>query len=220
MNARIHACLDGELPRSALSAEEVRQLEEVERALGSTAETVRTAPAPDLTARVMAGLPALHPAAPSPLERIAAAVHRGVRWAWAPRPLVIRPRPVYGFAAAFALALLVWNAPAAEREAAGVEMAAAAGEAPSLFVQFRFEAPGASRVQLAGSFTGWAPQHELQETAPGVWTALVRLEPGVHEYLFVVDGEQWVADPVAPAAPDSFGGVNSRLFLAAPTLQT
>jgi 1,4-alpha-glucan branching enzyme len=86
-----------------------------------------------------------------------------------------------------------------------------------LYVQFRLEAPGASRVELAGSFTEWQPEYQLREISPGVWTALVPLDPGVHDYTFVVDGERMVVDPYAPSVEDSFGGNNSRLFLPAPS---
>ena len=102
-------------------------------------------------------------------------------------------------------------------------MAAAAAISPAplpgtqrLYVQFRLEAPEASTVRLAGSFNGWKPTYELREAAPGVWTALVPLDPGVYDYTFVVDGKQWVPDPYAPQVDDSFGGTNSRLFLPAP----
>jgi 1,4-alpha-glucan branching enzyme len=108
----------------------------------------------------------------------------------------------------------------------GPQLPAGAGPAPAvavapdgaarLYVQFRLEAPGASEVRLAGSFTGWQPELELRETAPGVWSALVPLEPGVHDYTFVVNGEEWVVDPYAPRVEDSFGGSNSRLFLPLP----
>jgi 1,4-alpha-glucan branching enzyme len=83
-------------------------------------------------------------------------------------------------------------------------------------VQFRLQAPGAARVALAGSFTGWKPEYELHESEPGTWTALVPLKPGVHDYTFVVDGHEWIPDPNAPQVADDFGGRNSRLFLPAP----
>ena len=57
---------------------------------------------------------------------------------------------------------------------------------------------------------------QLSETAPGVWSAMVPLDPGVHDYTFLVDGQEWVVDPNATNVEDSFGGMNSRLFLAAP----
>jgi 1,4-alpha-glucan branching enzyme len=90
------------------------------------------------------------------------------------------------------------------------------GVAPVMYVQFKIEAPGAASVELAGSFTEWTSGVQLVETAPGVWSALVALEPGVYDYGFVVDGELWMVDPTAPEVDDGFGGTNSRLFLTPP----
>jgi hypothetical protein len=57
----------------------------------------------------------------------------------------------------------------------------------------------------------------MTRTGPGVWTVVVPLEPGIHNYAFIVDGERWVPDPNAPAVDDGFGGMNSRLAVLAPT---
>jgi 1,4-alpha-glucan branching enzyme len=71
-------------------------------------------------------------------------------------------------------------------------------------------------VEVAGTFTGWHDSVQLREMAPGVWAAFVPLQPGVHDYTFIVDGSQWVMDPAAPRVDDGFGGTNSRLFLTQP----
>jgi 1,4-alpha-glucan branching enzyme len=86
---------------------------------------------------------------------------------------------------------------------------------PHVFVQFRLDA-AASRVQLAGSFTNWEPRYEMRQSASGIWTITVPLTQGVHDYAFVVDGQQWVPDPHAPQIGDGFGGTNSRLALLSP----
>jgi hypothetical protein len=49
-----------------------------------------------------------------------------------------------------------------------------------------------------------------------VWSILVPLSPGVHQYGFVIDGERWVADPLSAQIDDGFGGVNSQLSILAP----
>jgi hypothetical protein len=214
MNHRLHACLDGELPREALSTEERARLAALEAVLEEAAAPLRAMPAPDLTERVMRALP---PAADPPPRAAAASAWN---WLWSPRMLTLRFRPVYGVAG---LALAVLAGVLLPRPSPGPAPAGqAVAERPAaarLYVQFRLEAPGASQVELAGSFTGWSPGVELRESAPGVWTALVPLEPGVHDYTFVVDGERWVVDPYAPQVPDSFGGRNSRLFLPSPVDQ-
>lgn len=54
--------------------------------------------------------------------------------------------------------------------------------------------PTASLVQLVGDFTAWEEQPiELQRQKDGIWRATIALEPGSHEYRFVVDG-QWRDD--------------------------
>jgi 1,4-alpha-glucan branching enzyme len=82
-------------------------------------------------------------------------------------------------------------------------------------VQFRFRSIEAMSVRLAGSFTGWKPEYELHQTSPGIWTIVLPLATGVHDYAFIVDGSEWVTDPYAPAVDDGFGGVNSRLAIVA-----
>ena len=49
-----------------------------------------------------------------------------------------------------------------------------------------------------------------------MWSITVPLTQGVHDYAFVVDGQQWVADPYAPQIGDGFGGTNNRLALLPP----
>ena len=210
---RIHACLDGEIPREALDPEELRRLEALEGVLADAAAALTHAPVPDLTAAVMAGLPE-ESVARRP-RRESAAVRLG-RWLWTPVSLTFRPgrsqeeqgecegnRPegVCG--------------PEAE-VLAPAGTAAVMDESPRLYVQFRIEVPGASQVAVAGSFTAWRPDHQLTEVSPGVWSALVPLAPGVYDYTYVIDGERMVVDPYAPQVADSFGGSNSRLFLPAP----
>jgi hypothetical protein len=217
MTDRVHACLDGEIAREALSAEEIARLDSFEAASAEATRILLSAPAPDLTDGVMRRLPL------SPLNGAAEpaggreVIRRGLSWMWRPRTLSISLRPAYGAAAfSFAMlaALMLFAAPAPSPDVAPT--AGMQPGAPRLYVQFRLETAGASRVELAGSFTDWEPGHSLHESTPGVWTVLVPLEPGVHDYTFVVDGDEWVVDPYAPKVPDSFGGSNSRLFLPAP----
>ena len=210
---RIHACLDGEIPREALDPEELRRLEALEGVLADAAAALTHAPVPDLTAAVMAGLPE-ESVARRP-RRESAAVRLG-RWLWTPVSLTFRPAYAFG-AVPLALTLLFLASPGPEAEVlAPAGTAAVMDESPRLYVQFRIEVPGASQVAVAGSFTAWRPDHQLTEVSPGVWSALVPLAPGVYDYTYVIDGERMVVDPYAPQVADSFGGSNSRLFLPAP----
>jgi hypothetical protein len=76
-------------------------------------------------------------------------------------------------------------------------------------------APAAQAVFVAGSFNGWQPSAmPLQKQANGRWLVELTLEPGRHEYRFVVDG-QWTDDPLSPAyVSNPFGGLNGVLMAA------
>jgi hypothetical protein len=211
MNRRIHDCMDGALPREALTPAEAVELSATEELFCRAGATLRSVPVPDLTARVAARVEALRPA-PSPLAALAAQARAAAGWLLVPR--TVRVRPAFGMAAAFALALLL-ALPYAPGRGTPEVPAVAAGEG-TVLVQFRLDAPGAQSVSLAGTFTGWETRVELYETAPGVWSARVPVTPGIHDYLFIVDGE-WTADPAAPSIPDGFGGTNSRLLLSSAT---
>jgi hypothetical protein len=215
MNSRIHAYLDDEAPSESLSAGEHEQAVALQRLLDRTAAHLHERSAPDMVGRVMAALPAAdedRKAASTPPSRLR--LRRAAAWLWRPRPLQVNVRP----ALALALLLLLIGAAAAVWKAAERESGATANQSSgaAVYVQFRLEAPDAERVMLAGSFTDWKPRYELHETSPGVWSILVPLPPGVHDYTFVVDGSQWVPDPHAPQVPDHFGGANSRLTILPP----
>lgn len=83
-------------------------------------------------------------------------------------------------------------------------------------VRFVVAVPGARRVTLVGTFNDWNPEATplRPEAAGKVWVVEVPLEPGRHEYAFVVDGERWLADPSAPAADGDFGVPNSVVTVA------
>ena len=81
-------------------------------------------------------------------------------------------------------------------------------------VGFHFElhAPGAGRVELLGTFNNWQTDDIVLvgPDASGHWTAKVELPEGRHEYIFLVDGDRWLADPKAAThRPDGFGRVNT-----------
>ena len=84
-------------------------------------------------------------------------------------------------------------------------------------VHFVLDAPNAQSVQLAGDFNSWdASKYEVKKVSEnGPWEITVRLTRGqVYAYNFVIDGQQWVADPSAMAQiDDGFGGTSSLLRL-------
>jgi hypothetical protein len=213
-----HDVIDGRRTRTELSAAEREKVAALAATIEATARPLRGVAVPDFSARVMAEVLDVQ-VEPSPAESFAAAARKAFAWLWVPRPLTVRLRPGYAMATMGALALWAvapFSAPAPAPAPSGLEPVAVADAAPPVYVQFRLETQGAASVVLAGSFTGWRPAHEMRETAPGIWSILLPLEPGVHDYAFVVDGDRWVADPHALQIDDGFGGSNSRIALPSP----
>lgn len=91
--------------------------------------------------------------------------------------------------------------------------AAVVAQAPDTVhvVRFVFAELGARQVALAGDFNGWSrtatPLEEISSS--GQWSVELVLAPGRHEYVFIVDGERWVADPFAFRQRDEFGQESS-----------
>src|SRR5690606_8397569 len=114
-------------------------------ALDEAIHPLRSLRPPDLTARVLAALPR----EPRPSNERSAI--SSVRWLWTPRELSFQLRPFYGMAAALLLAMLAASIP--DPQIAPVTKDPV--EDAVLYVQFRLDAPGATRVNIAGTFTGW-----------------------------------------------------------------
>ena len=76
--------------------------------------------------------------------------------------------------------------------------------------------PAARQVFVAGSFNGWKPETTpLVPLGNGRWKGDLKLGPGRHEYLFVVNG-QWRPDPNArESVANPFGGLNSVITVSA-----
>lgn len=200
MDYRIQQALDGEIARSDLTPDEARQLDEAESMIGNVLRSVPVRPFADLGPAVLSRIASTEPVA-----------RRG-SWLLRPKQISFTWRPAYGLAAAAVVALLMLN-----REPRRPDITASAGtDVHQVYMQFRLEAPAAQQVSLAGDFTDWKPSYEMRRSNGGVWTIVVPLRPGVHDYAFIVDGERWVPDPTAPAVEDGFGGMNSRLAVMTP----
>lgn len=67
----------------------------------------------------------------------------------------------------------------------------------------------AKEVLLAGDFTDWLDHPiKLKKNKANIWKGEVSLQPGRHEYRFLVDGV-WADDPNCPArVPNAFGTEN------------
>ena len=78
-------------------------------------------------------------------------------------------------------------------------------------MRFTLSAPEAKTVYVVGSFNGWVkgamPMKRTGDT--GVWVAEVALRPGEHTFMYLVDGNEWVAPPLAEDfVTDGFGQTN------------
>ncbi|NNF07949.1 MAG: hypothetical protein HKN21_14390, partial [Candidatus Eisenbacteria bacterium] len=71
-------------------------------------------------------------------------------------------------------------------------------------IRFVYEGDYAGSVSVAGDFNGWNGTATPMTKSGDVWSVVVSLGPGTHEYKFVVDG-QWVADPDNPTTVGDFG---------------
>ncbi len=92
----------------------------------------------------------------------------------------------------------------------------APGQESKVYVRLVLLQPDARSVSVAGDFNDWNPgQTKLERSEGGMWTATIALKPGRYQYMFVIDGKQWVADPLAEeGAGDGFGAQNAVLDVA------
>ena len=194
LDPRIHQVLDGELPLERLPPELQAAVLRLERAAG----LLRAAPAPGSVAVPV--LAALRRPRGSRGRRL-------LRWLTGRHAVTIAMRPVWSLAVAAVLAAVVL----VPTHGAGPLLGAQEGIA-----QFVGHFPGARSVDVVGPFTDWRsgviPLRD--DNDDGVWSAVVVLPAGAHEYMFVVDGERWIADPLAGRyVSDGFGRQNALLIV-------
>jgi hypothetical protein len=215
MDERIQRVLDGELSRDELTHAERSELATAESDIRAVLGGIPTDPLPDLAPAVMRRIEqratARNADAAARSSQTPGLRSSGLRsalgWVWSPRPVSVAWRPAYGLAAAGLLVLFMVTGRGPADVVPGPQQ---------VLTHFVLAAPDARQVTLAGDFTDWQPAHAMTRTGPGVWTVVVPLSPGIHNYAFIVDGERWVPDPNAPAVDDGFGGMNSRLAVLAP----
>lgn len=86
-------------------------------------------------------------------------------------------------------------------------------------VEFRFKPTAAvartlESVAIVGGFNGWDKARDpMRRDENGEWHGTVQIAPGVYPYLFVLNGNQWVPDPLAPKIVDLNSNVNSKLIV-------
>lgn len=150
-------------------------------------------------------------------------------WTTVTTPVSLRLRPASALVTVLLVGIVAWMvwpsqpevAPVASTEsptASTVQQATtqSSGQTSSekVWIRFVYTASDADSVAVAGDFSQWEPISLSPRTVNGetVWTGLVPVRPGEHEYQFVIDGERWVTDPLAPVKrDDGFGAQNAVL---------
>ncbi len=82
---------------------------------------------------------------------------------------------------------------------------------PQVQVELELVDVQARSVAVAGDFNEWSAS-EMRKGGDGIWRVRLSLPPGRYQYVFVVDGDKWIADPRASTVVDSgYSGTNSVL---------
>ncbi len=156
-----------------------------------------------------------------------------VLWVWwraLTGTVTLQVRPVSAMVAVLLTAVVAWTVwPLAPRLDTGSQTAATApsetqtvqqtsaqttGRSETVWIRFLYTNSEADSVAVAGDFSQWEPvplsPHEV--AGKTVWTGLVPVSRGEHEYQFLINGERWVTDPLAPVKrSDGFGAENAVL---------
>ena len=205
IDPRLQEALDGERDPAELPAD----LRESYARLRDAATLLTSTPALSVAARVMAEVRQI----PTPVAG-EGVVRRLGHWLSRPKAVTLRLRPVWTLALAAGLAailLVPWS---------GGDSTPTPGEKEGL-ARFVGHFPGARSVEVVGSFNDWSrgTLHLRDDDGDGIWHGDAVLPAGPHEYMFVVDGERWVADPLAGRyVDDGFGaGQENSVLIVRPT---
>lgn len=205
IDPRLQEALDGERDPGELPAD----LREAYDRLIEAAHLISATPQLSVATRVMAEIrhtaPVYHDGS----------VRRAVRWLGRPRAVTVRLRPVWTLALAAGLtAILLLPSGPTNAPRPGVAEGVA---------NFVGHFPGARSVEVVGSFNDWSQGtlHLNDDDGDGVWHGAVVLPAGQHEYMFVVDGERWVPDPLAGRyVDDGFGAGQQNSVLIVRPVET
>lgn len=81
--------------------------------------------------------------------------------------------------------------------------------ATSKRITFKYYAPEAGEVCLAGDFNGWGSKKKiLKKNAKGEWTGICMLKAGSFQYKYIVDSS-WVVDSSVEVVDNGMGGHNN-----------
>ncbi len=199
MNKELNEYLDGD-----------RELEELDSLAQAEAEAWR-----QLTGEIKAGEPRQAPAwmENAVMSQIALAdAPKESFFGWLLRPRTLRLSPLTSLAVAGAAVAVFLLLPNPTPDTAQLGPVAVT----EILVEFSLEAPGATSVAVAGDFSGWESDFILDDAnGDGIWTGRIPITPGLHKYMFVINGTDWVTDPRAQRySDDGFGNRNAVLAVA------
>jgi len=138
-----------------------------------------------------------------------------VLWRRMQIPVVFAPLRMASVAASLALALLAVIL-LMDRGAQQTPVASLPQMNGERTVVFTLNMPGASKVELIGSFNQWRPGDFVMkwDESRKAWVVSLDLRKGRYEYAFLVDGEKVLPDPNALIyRDDDFGNRNSILIV-------
>jgi AMP-activated protein kinase-like protein len=207
MKDEVNGPLNGDLPVESPNDGSRHEEDDWDRMVAAFRTSApRGAAGPWLEQKVMAEVEAL----PEP-----GGAGRFIGWLLRPAAVQVSPLAAGLVVAAFALALLIPTA--ATDRIVGEAPERGSGPEPVIYVQFTLEAPAASTVAVAGDFSEWQPSFTLSDPdGDGVWSGRVPVRPGVHGYMFLIDGTEWQTDPRAERyQDDGFGNRNAIVAVAA-----
>ena len=192
--------LDGELEYDRLHRDQQREADAF-LGLFRSLQGERVSLPPSVRASVMARV---HRASESPWRR---------GWVWVLTPRAVRLSPITGALALAAVVALIVLAGSRLRQAPRVTAEVTA--ASTVMTRFVFVAPAASQVAVTGDFVSWNPAGVPLDNpgGAGVWTIEIPLLPGIHHYVFIVDGTEWRPDPNGSQVDDGFGQKNNVLLV-------
>lgn len=147
---------------------------------------------------------------------------------WVPREMQWRPAYAFGVAMLVLFSLsyplyMVQNMESSSETFAANEptnlndsVQQVASEGDEVMLRFVYIDEEANSVAVAGDFSDWEPVEMTKQEVNGeqVWTGLVSMPRGEHNYMFVKNNEQWVTDPLASVhRDDGFGNKNAVIYL-------
>jgi hypothetical protein len=132
----------------------------------------------------------------------------GSLWAWWTTPRMIQWNMAGVVVAAAAGLVFAWTVQLVLLRSQPVPQARQVQEEPTVLVRLVLLQPEAQSVAVAGDFNGWNPSRTPLQRSGTIWTVTLPLKPGRYQYMFVVDGKQWVTDPLA--ADENFDGFGAK----------